>query len=193
MGKHLTLGRSALAAATACIVLAACAGPPPPTIRPKNATTAPLTGAALAQPAPRPQPAQPQPAQPQATQPQATPQPPTAREQASPPPGPPALAAVPVPAPAAPARGGKGPKPEQIVDQPGRAVRALLGTPDLQRREPPAEVWQYAAGTCVLDITFYPARDGGAARAAYLESRSINGGRLDPAVCLGNLGSVIED
>lgn len=173
------MARRSLAAAAACALLAACAGPPPPTIRAKGVT--PVTGASLSQPLPPEQPA-PQPAAPPDAQ--AAPTPPAAA---------PEVAAVPRPAPAAPARHGKGPKPEQIVDHPGRAVRALLGAPDLQRREPPAEVWQYAGEACVLDITFYPARDGGAARAAYLESRAIDGSKLAPAVCLGSLGRVTED
>lgn len=171
MGRNTPMACRSLAVATACALLAACAGPPPPTIRAKGVT--PVTGASLSQPLP--------PAQPPA---QATPAPPAAA---------PEVAAVPRPAPAAPARHGKGPKPEQIVDHPGRAVRALLGAPDLQRREPPAEVWQYAGEACVLDITFYPAKDGGAARAAYLESRAIDGSKLAPAVCLGSLGRVTED
>lgn len=171
MGKHLARGHRALAIAVTGALLAACAGPPPPTIRARtsstttNSTTASSTTASSTT---------------------ANSTPPTTSTA-------PALAAMPKPAPAAPARRGKGPKPDAIVDQTGRAVRALLGVPDLQRREPPAEVWQYTGEDCVLDITFYPAKDGSPARAAYLESRSIDGARLAPAVCLGSLGELADD
>ncbi len=35
-------------------------------------------------------------------------------------------------------------------------VRSLLGEPTRQRRDPPAEIWQYIAGkSCVLDVFLY--------------------------------------
>ncbi|MFA7430507.1 MAG: hypothetical protein WCZ23_10155 [Rhodospirillaceae bacterium] len=102
----------------------------------------------------------------------------------------PAVAALPVPAPtrgpSPTARSGV--KPGAIINRPGATVQDLLGVPDLRRREPPAEVWQYAGDSCVLDITFYAAKDGGAAVAAYLESRALDGGKMEPAACLGHLG-----
>jgi hypothetical protein len=91
------------------------------------------------------------------------------------------------PAHAPPATARPAPQPGQIVNQPGRAVRALLGIPDLERREPPAEVWQYKADGCVLDITFYPHKDGEPAHAAYLESRTLEGAKLEPVACLSRL------
>jgi hypothetical protein len=38
-------------------------------------------------------------------------------------------------------------QPPQIV--------AMLGQPDLKRDDPPAEVWQYRAADCVLNLFFY--------------------------------------
>ncbi len=101
----------------------------------------------------------------------------------------PGLAAMPVPAPAAPPgrRWSKAPKPSAIIDHPGATVQTLLGDPALRRREPPAEVWQYSGAGCVLDITFYPGKDGGPARAAYLESRSLDGAAMEPAACLNGM------
>ena len=45
----------------------------------------------------------------------------------------------------------------------GRAqpdILALLGKPDLERDEPPAELWQYRAADCVLNLFFYRDQDG---------------------------------
>lgn len=155
--------RRTLALAALGALMAACAGPPPPTVAARPGT-APVTGASLSQPTP-----------PRSAPPQSTPD------------AAPSLAALPVPAPAR-----RAPQPEEIVDHPERTVRAVLGAPDLQRREPPAEVWQYGAEGCVLDITFYPATDGGPARAAYLESRTLAGIRLEPAACLASLGRAAD-
>lgn len=139
------------------VLLAACAGPPPPTVVER------VDGASLSQPQ---------------------------GSNAAAPVTAPTLAAMPVPAPAAPARrSASAPKPGAIINHPGATVRTLLGDPALRRREPPAEVWQYSGEGCVLDITFYPGTNGGPARAAYLESRSLDGTVMEAAACLNGMGS----
>jgi len=57
--------------------------------------------------------------------------------------------------------------PSQIV--------ALLGEPDLRRNEPPAQLWQYRAAHCVLNLFFY--RERGAYRLTRAETwdRSFTG------------------
>jgi len=69
--------------------------------------------------------------------------------------------------------------PEQISD--------ALGAPELQRREPPAEVWQYRTQICVFDLYLHD--EDGASRAIHYEARSRSNGEIDPAECLG---SVVE-
>lgn len=76
------------------------------------------------------------------------------------------------------------PAPAELEKQPAATVRALLGRPTYTRVEPPAEVWQYAAEGCVLDITFYPERQSGPLRSSWLESRDIDGKPIQPADCL---------
>lgn len=146
------------------VLLAACAGPPPPEVA-ARVDGARVDGASLAQP----------------MRSAATATDPTAPA--------PNVAALPVPAPS-PASGPRwanAPKPGAIINHPGATVRSLLGAPALRRREPPAEVWQYSGAGCVLDITFYPAKDGGPARAAYLESRSLDGATMEPSACLNGM------
>jgi len=49
------------------------------------------------------------------------------------------------------------------------AVQNQLGAPQLIRRDGPAEVWQYLAGACILDLFFY--KEGESHRVNYLELR----------------------
>lgn len=68
----------------------------------------------------------------------------------------------------------------------GRAdVQALLGTPALIRREPPAEIWQYQGRACVFDLFLY--EEGGTHRVTYLEARDVSAQRVDARVCLNDV------
>jgi len=44
-------------------------------------------------------------------------------------------------------------------------VTQLIGNPDFRRDEPPAQLWQYRLGGCVLDLFLYP--EDGVHRVAY--------------------------
>ena len=61
-------------------------------------------------------------------------------------------------------------------------ILAMLGTPDLKRLEPPAELWQYRTADCVLNLFFY--REQGGYRLVHAETwqRSLAGSAL-PAQC----------
>ena len=61
-------------------------------------------------------------------------------------------------------------------------VLSMLGQPDLRRNEPPAELWQYRAADCVLNLFFYS--DAGDYRLAHAEAwqRTLAGGG-SPARC----------
>ncbi len=83
--------------------------------------------------------------------------------------------------PAAPA------DPNTLIGLAPQQIGEALGVPELQRREPPAEVWQYRTTTCVFDLYLYD-QEGGL-RAAHYEARSRTNGEVDPALCLG---SVVE-
>ena len=68
--------------------------------------------------------------------------------QAEIPPGPPAAAEPPAAAVHAPA-------PPSLTGLSADEVVAALGEPDFRRTEPPAELWQYRSGDCVLDVFLY--------------------------------------
>jgi hypothetical protein len=61
-------------------------------------------------------------------------------------------------------------------------VLSMLGQPDLRRDEPPAEVWQYRAADCVLNLFFYD--EAGGYRLAHTESwqRTLSSS-TSPAQC----------
>lgn len=85
------------------------------------------------------------------------------------------------------------PPPEPAVDDdPARLmglraaeVDALLGPPDLVRREPPAEVRQYSAEDCVFDVFLYD--EAGSYRVTYIEARDLAAQRIAARPCLNRL------
>lgn len=54
-------------------------------------------------------------------------------------------------------------------------ILAMLGKPDLKRLEPPAELWQYRAADCVLNLFFYREQDGYRLAHAEAWQRNLTG------------------
>ncbi|MEE8499555.1 MAG: hypothetical protein V3S27_03195 [Kiloniellales bacterium] len=84
------------------------------------------------------------------------------------------------------------PPPPAIDDDPARILglgpdrlTELLGRPELTRREPPAEIWQYRGESCVFDVFLY--EEGGLARVTYLEARDASAQRVAERGCLNQL------
>jgi hypothetical protein len=83
--------------------------------------------------------------------------------------------------------------PEAIIDDdPTRVLglapdklTELLGRPELTRREPPAEIWQYRGETCVFDVFLY--EESGLVRVIYLEARDGSAQRVAERNCLNQL------
>jgi hypothetical protein len=59
--------------------------------------------------------------------------------------------------------------PADLTGMGAAEVLALLGSPDFRRSEPPAELWQYRAADCILDVFLY--RDPGGYRVVHAETR----------------------
>ncbi len=100
-------------------------------------------------------------------------------------------APAPQPAPEVPETAALPPAPK-IDDDPARlmgldraGLAALLGDPELTRREPPAEIWQYRGGSCVFDVFLYEA--AGRQRVTYLEARDGAARRVGARGCLNEL------
>lgn len=75
--------------------------------------------------------------------------------------------------------------PAQLMGLDRNGVNALLGTPDLIRREAPAEIWQYVGGDCVFDVVLY--ERGQHFAVSYLEARDVTAAVLPPRPCLNQL------
>jgi len=62
-------------------------------------------------------------------------------------------------------------------------LAAVLGQPTLVRHDEPAQIWQYSAADCVLDIYLY-AEGAKAYRVAYVEARSTRAEILATDSCV---------
>ena len=84
---------------------------------------------------------------------------------------------------------------QSLVGRGAREIAELLGEPGFKRRDPPAELWRYRAGTCMLDLFLYADR-GNRLTVAHAEIRPVPpvGGRteereISSAECLKRIRS----
>ena len=59
--------------------------------------------------------------------------------------------------------------PQQLIGLESRGLADILGSPSFVRRDGKAEVWQYPAESCILDVFLY--RDKGTLSVNYVELR----------------------
>lgn len=81
----------------------------------------------------------------------------------------------------------RAPDPAGLVGKAAVAVQAAFGDATLRRREPPAEVWQYRTGACVLDLVFYPDGPGGAPQVAHVDLRPVDAPAIDGKTCAAHV------
>lgn len=171
--RHANLIASSFAVISAALILASCVPPPKPSVTGSTADSA--HAADIGHPAPIVQNSE---AQPSAS---------TSTESQS----------------AAPATSGAsasdskdeqnaslGHKPNELVGLSADQVTNLLGKPSFVRHDTPAEVWQYRAHDCVLDIFLYPpVKTGGDKEhtVLYYELRSKNAQKISGEGCYGAL------
>jgi hypothetical protein len=75
--------------------------------------------------------------------------------------------------------------PARIMGLGAEQLTELLGRPELTRREPPAEIWQYRGQSCVFDVFLYEEAAG--RRVTYLEARDDSTQRVAARDCLNQL------
>ncbi len=75
--------------------------------------------------------------------------------------------------------------PARILGLGPDKLTELLGRPELTRREPPAEIWQYRGESCVFDVFLY--EEAGLVRVTYLEARDGSAQRVAERNCLNQL------
>jgi len=72
--------------------------------------------------------------------------------------------------------------PQRLKGLQAQQLNASLGSPSFRRKDPPAEVWQYAGKGCVLDVFLYDEK--GLKRVAFAELRSLTPGQLPQPQCM---------
>lgn len=75
--------------------------------------------------------------------------------------------------------------PARILGLGPSKLTEILGEPELTRREPPAEIWQYRGESCVFDVFLY--EEAGVVRVTYLEARDEGAQRVAERNCLNQL------
>lgn len=75
--------------------------------------------------------------------------------------------------------------PKQLYGLNYRRVNELLGSASFVRRDGPAEVWQYRAKACVLDVYLY--KDAGALTVAHVDIRKRKKATEPPRQCFHKL------
>lgn len=61
--------------------------------------------------------------------------------------------------------------PRRLVGLDAASLARVLGEPRLRRKDPPAEVWQYASADCVMHLFLYASRDLGGLHVRHVEVR----------------------
>lgn len=74
---------------------------------------------------------------------------------------------------------------ERLIGLDSDEINDLLGTPGLERAEPPALIWQYRHTSCTVDIFMFD--DGGGATVDHVEVRPGQGPAVDEKACFTSL------
>lgn len=63
-------------------------------------------------------------------------------------------------------------EPDVLIGKTSREIEAAFGQPHLLRKDAPAEVWQYLADGCAMNLFFFPEGDG---KVLVINHVAING------------------
>lgn len=77
--------------------------------------------------------------------------------------------------------------PSELVGLNAGMIEAKFGAPTLLRRDGPAQIWQYRASGCIVDVFLYrtPAQED---EVTYVDLRGPKAEAGQGPVCLGSLG-----
>ena len=79
--------------------------------------------------------------------------------------------------------------PDLLVGLDFNATKALLGDPALQLEEPPAKIWAYNGGTCMLNVFFYPSVGDSVFRVLTYE---VRGGEIKAGATTADLSTATK-
>ena len=74
---------------------------------------------------------------------------------------------------------------ERLIGLDSDEINDLMGTPGLERAEPPALIWQYRHQVCTVDVFMFD--DGGGATVDHVEVRPASGGSVSERECFTSL------
>ncbi len=77
--------------------------------------------------------------------------------------------------------------PDELRRMPAEEAERRLGRADFRRHDPPAQLWQYRADSCILDLFLYPDPGGDGLVVDHFEARPRGDRPVDPAACYGTL------
>ena len=75
--------------------------------------------------------------------------------------------------------------PDQLLGLAPAGIARLLGKPGLIRRDGPAEVWQYRAASCILDVFLFGSN--GDLKVTYFELRGRGAARRSRRECFAGM------
>ncbi len=81
------------------------------------------------------------------------------------------------------------PPPPRLLGLAAGKLVDVFGAPTLKRRDPPAEVWQYAGRGCVLYLFLYAPPDGTAMTVAHVEASDAAGAPMAARACARRLAA----
>lgn len=88
-------------------------------------------------------------------------------------------------APVEPAR--EFPEPTILTDLSADKVTSLLGAPGFKRMDDPAEIWQYKAENCIMDLYLYDSLDHLGRSVAHYEIRLQPGKNITAKSCFASV------
>ena len=77
----------------------------------------------------------------------------------------------------------KFPEPSVLTDLSADKVTSLLGVPGFKRQDDPAEIWQYRAENCIMDLYLYESLENVGRSVAHYEMRFSPGKQMTAESC----------
>ena len=79
------------------------------------------------------------------------------------------------------------PSPETLIGKNAAAIKSLVGSPVLVRRDGPAEIWQYQGPDCTANLFLYKSGKDLPFTLDHIDALDRNGKRMDTATCFGSI------
>ena len=85
------------------------------------------------------------------------------------------------------------PEPSILTDLSADKVTSLLGAPGFKRQDDPAEIWQYRAENCIMDLYLYESLENVGRSVAHYEMRFQAGKKMTEQTCFVSVIKAAEN